>query len=44
MNKSNSIEKIDKTNLNNQIKFLLDEINKIENYFIEVMNQRKSKT
>ena len=44
MNKSNSIEKIDKTNLNNQIKFLLDEINKIENYFIEVINQRKSKT
>ena len=44
MNKSNSIEKIDKTNLNNQIKFLLDEINKIENYFIKVINQRKSKT
>ena len=42
MNKSNSIEAIDKTNLTNQIKFRLDEISKIENYFIEEINQRKS--
>ena len=42
MNESNSIETIDKTNLNDQIKSLLDEINKIENYFIEQINQRKS--
>ena len=42
MNKSNSIEKIDKTNLTNQTKFRLDEISKIENYFIEEINQRKS--
>ena len=31
MNKSNSIEAIDKTNLTNQTKFRLDEISKIEN-------------
>ena len=42
MNKSNSIEAIDKTNLTNQTKFWLDEISKIENYFIEEINQRKS--
>ena len=42
MNKSNSIETIDKTNLTNQTKFRLDEINKIENYFIKEINQRKS--
>ena len=42
MNKSNSIEAIDKTNLTNQTKFWLDEISKIENYFIEETNQRKS--
>ena len=42
MNKSNSIEAIDKTNLTNQTKFRLDEISKIENYFIEEINQRKS--
>ena len=42
MNKSNSIEAIDKRNLTNQIKFRLDEISKIENYFIEDINQRKS--
>ena len=42
MNKSNSIETIDKTNLTNQTKFQLDEISKIENYFIEEINQRKS--
>ena len=42
MNKSNSIETIDKTNLTNQTKFRLDEISKIENSFIEEINQRKS--
>ena len=42
MNEGNSIEAIDKTNLNNQTKFRLDEISKIENYFIEEINQRKS--
>ena len=42
MNKSNSIEVIDRTNLRNQTKFRLDEISKIENYFIEEINQRKS--
>ena len=42
MNKSNSIEAIDKTNLTNQTKFRLDEISKIENYLIEEINQRKS--
>ena len=42
MNKSNSIEAIDKTNLTNQTKFRLDEISEIENYFIEEINQRKS--
>ena len=42
MNESNSIEAIDKTNLTNQTKFRLDEISKIENYFIKEINQRKS--
>ena len=42
MNESNSIEAIDKTNLTNQTKFRLDEISKIENYFHEEINQRKS--
>ena len=42
MNKSNSIETIGKTNLTNQTKFRLDEISKIENYFIEEINQKKS--
>ena len=42
MNKSNSIKAIDKTNLTNQTKFWLDEISKIENYFIAEINQRKS--
>ena len=41
MNKSNSIEAIDKTNLIKQTKFQLDEISKIENYFIKEINQRK---
>ena len=42
MNKSNSIEAIDKTDLSEKTKFRLDEISKIENYFIEEINQRKS--
>ena len=42
MNKNNSLETIDKTNLSEQTKFRLDEISKIENYFIEEINQRKS--
>ena len=42
MNKSNSIELIDRTDLSEQTKFQLDEISKIENYFIEEINQRKS--
>ena len=41
MNECNSIETIDKINLTNQTKFRLDEISKIENYFIEEINQRK---
>ena len=44
MNQSNSIEAIGKTNLTNQSKFPLDEISKIEDYFIEDINQRKSCT
>ena len=39
--KSNSIGAIDKTNLPEQTKFRLDEISKIENYFIKEINQRK---
>ena len=42
MNEGNSIETIDKTTLTNQTKFWLDEIRKIENYFIKEINQRKS--
>ena len=42
MNKSNSIRGIDKTDLSDQTKFRLDEISKIENYFSEEINQRKS--
>ena len=42
MNKSNSIEAIDKTNLSEQAKFQLDEISKIENYFMKEINQKKS--
>ena len=40
MNESNSIEAIDKTNVTKQTKFRLDGISKIENYFIEEINQR----
>ena len=42
MNKGNSIEAIDKTDLSDQTKSRLDEISKIENYFIGEINQRKS--
>ena len=42
MNEINSIEAIDETNLTNQTKFRLGEISKIENYFMEEINQRKS--
>ena len=42
MNKTNSIGAIDKTDLSEQTKFWLDEISKIENYFIKEINQRKS--
>ena len=42
MNKCNAIETIDKTNLSEPTKFRLDEISKIENYFIEEIDQRKS--
>ena len=42
MDKSKSMETIDKTSLSEQTKFRLDEISKIENYFIEEINQRKS--
>ena len=41
MNKCNSREAIDKTNLSEQTKFHLDEISKIENYFIKEINKRK---
>ena len=42
MRKSNSIRAIDRTGLSEQTKFRLDEISKIENYFIKEINQRKS--
>ena len=42
MNKSNPIEATDKTNLSEQTKFRLDELSKIENFFIAEINQRKS--
>ena len=38
---NNSLEIIDKTNLSEQTKFQLDEISKIENYFIEEINKKK---
>ena len=36
------MDEINKTNLSEQTKFRLNEISKIENYFIEEINQRKS--
>ena len=40
--KCNSIEAIDRKDSSEQTKFRLDEVNKIENYFSEEINQRKS--
>ena len=40
--KNNSLKTIDEKNLSEQTKFRLDEISKIENYFTEEINQRKS--
>ena len=42
MNKSNSLETINKTVLSEQTKFRLSEIIGIENYFYQEINQRKS--
>ena len=42
MNKSDSIEAINKTNLSEQTKFWLDGISKVENYFTEETNLKKS--
>ena len=42
MNESNSIKAIDKITLSEQTKFQLSEIIGIENYFYQVINQRKS--
>ena len=42
MNERNFIKTINRTNLTEQTKFRLDEIGKIENYFYEEINQRKS--
>ena len=42
MNKSNSIEAIEKTKLTEHTKFRLDEISQIENYYHEEINQRES--
>ena len=36
------MNKIDKTKLSDQTKFRLHEIKKVENYFIDEINQRKS--
>ena len=42
MNESNSIETIDRTNLTEETKIRLNKITKIENYFHQEINQRKS--
>ena len=42
MNKSNSLETINKTVLSEQTKFQLSEIIGIENHFYQEINQRKS--
>ena len=42
MNESNFIETIDRTNLTEQTKIRLNKITKIENYFHQEINQRKS--
>ena len=36
------MDEINKINLSEQTKFRLDEISKIENYFVQEINQRKS--
>ena len=41
MNKVSSIETTDRTNLNDQTKFRLSEISKIENYFNQEIKERK---
>ena len=43
MNKSNSIRAIEKKDLSEQTKFRLDEISKVENYFVKEINQTKSR-
>ena len=43
MNECNFIE-FDRTNLTDQTKYSLNEIAKVENYFIEEINQRKSRS
>ena len=42
MNERNSIKSIEKTDLSEQTKFWLSEIIRIENYFYQKINQRKS--
>ena len=42
MYESDSIETIDRTNLTDQTKFRVSDISKIENYFREEINQRKT--
>ena len=42
MNESNSIETIGRTNLTEQTKIRLNKMTKIENYFHEEINQKKS--
>ena len=42
MNERNSIKSIEKTDLSEQTKFWLSEIIRIENYFYQEINQRKS--
>ena len=42
MNKSNSIETINKTNLIDQTKFTLSEVSKVERYFNQEIKGRKS--
>ena len=42
MNESNFVETIDRTNLTEKIKFRLNKITEIENYFYQKINRRKS--
>ena len=41
MNKSNSIETVDRTSLTDQTKFSFNEISKIETYFNKEIKERK---